>query len=154
MNFSSNEIVAAALIGFDMKDGPFLRHKTNFSKEALNINMDKFAVNFYLAFGGGNQNNKKPRAILYDDFYIVAFPKDLDLYCFFMKPKGIENNIKHLEKIAGLYAKKIEFQEKGGLDKKMEVLNENIEKIRETMAGLAKILAIYEKRKRITEFFL
>jgi hypothetical protein len=56
-------------------------------------------MNFYLAFRGGN-GGKKPRAILYDDFYIVAFPKDLELCCLFMKPQGVEQNITLLNKIA------------------------------------------------------
>jgi len=42
----------------------------------------------------------KPRAILYDKFYIVAFPQDLELCCLFMKPQGIDTNIKQLNKIA------------------------------------------------------
>jgi len=63
------------------------------------MKLDDFAMNFYLAFRGGN-TGKKPRAILYDKFYIVAFPKDLELCCLFMKPQGIERNIKQLNKIA------------------------------------------------------
>jgi len=99
MKFIENEIVSAALVGFDMVNGPFLRWKASISKGALNINLEDFATNFYLAFRGGNAG-KKPRAILYDDFYIVAFPKGLELCCLFMKPQGIERNITELNKIA------------------------------------------------------
>ena len=101
MNFTENEIIGAALIGFDMIDGPFLKWKKDFSQANKSVNLDDFAMNFYLAFRGGNESVKKPRAILYDKFYIVAFPKDLELCCLFMKPKNlIDNNIKQLNKIA------------------------------------------------------
>lgn len=99
MNFSENEIFGAALIGFDMIDGPFLKWKKEFEDSKESVNLNDFAMNFYLAFRGGNAG-KKPRAILYDNFYIVAFPKDLELCCLFMKPKDIENNINQLNKVA------------------------------------------------------
>ena len=99
MNFNENEIFSAALIGFDMIDGPFLKWKKAYTQAQDIIDLNDFAMNFYLAFRGGNAG-KKPRAILYDDFYIVAFPKDLELCCLFMKPQGIENNIRQLNKIA------------------------------------------------------
>jgi hypothetical protein len=99
LNFNENELFGAALIGFDMIDGPFLKWKKEYDETNNLLNLDDFAMNFYLAFRGGNAG-KKPRAILYDKFYIVAFPKDLELCCLFMKPKGIENNIKQLNKIA------------------------------------------------------
>ena len=67
-------------------------------------------MNFYLAFRGGN-DGKKPRAILYDNFYIVAFPKDLELCCLFMKPKGVEQNIQRLNQIANRYIDEMETNE-------------------------------------------
>ena len=100
MKFIENEIFGAALIGFDMIDGPFLKWKKEYNNSRNNINLNDFAMNFYLAFRGGNASVKKPRAILYDKFYIVAFPKDLELCCLFMKPQNLDNNIKQLNKIA------------------------------------------------------
>jgi hypothetical protein len=99
MNFSEKEIFGAALIGFDMIDGPFLKWKKEFKNSNDKVSLDDFAMNFYLAFRGGNAG-KKPRAILYDNFYIVAFPRDLELCCLFMKPQGVEENIGQLKKIA------------------------------------------------------
>ncbi|MFX0188346.1 MAG: hypothetical protein ACFE8A_11495 [Candidatus Hodarchaeota archaeon] len=100
MNFNENELFGAALIGFDMIDGPFLKWKKEYENKSKNVvNLDDFAMNFYLAFRGGNAG-KKPRAILYDKFYIVAFPQDLELCCLFMKPHGIEKNISLLNKVA------------------------------------------------------
>ncbi|KKM11078.1 hypothetical protein LCGC14_1721380 [marine sediment metagenome] len=100
MNFIEKEIFGAALIGFDMIDGPFLKWKKEYKNGDNKVNLNDFAMNFYLAFRGGNASVKKPRAILYDEFYIVAFPKDLELCCLFMKPQNIDNNIKQLNKIA------------------------------------------------------
>jgi len=99
MNFNENELFGAALIGFDMIDGPFLKWKKEYGRPTNLMKLDDFAMNFYLAFRGGNAG-KKPRAILYDKFYIVAFPQDLELCCLFMKPQGIEKNIEQLNKIA------------------------------------------------------
>jgi hypothetical protein len=89
----------AALIGFDMIDGPFLKWEKQFDKNADFINIDDFALNFYLSFRAGN-TEKTPRAIVYDNFSIFAYPRDLELCCLFMKPKGIQTNIKRLNKIA------------------------------------------------------
>jgi len=117
MKFSENELVGAALIGFDMIDGPFLKWKKEFKNSTNLVNLNDFAMNFYLAFRGGNAG-KKPRAILYDKFYIVAFPKDLELCCLFMKPQGIENNIKQLNKIATKITLEMEAEEEKSLPSK------------------------------------
>jgi hypothetical protein len=109
LKFNENELFGAALIGFDMIDGPFLKWKREFENNNL-VNLDDFAMNFYLAFRGGNAG-KKPRAILYDKFYIVAFPKDLELCCLFMKPQGIDANIKQLNKVASRIIIDMEAQE-------------------------------------------
>ena len=98
VNFNENELFGAALIGFDMIDGPFLKWKKEY-ENFTSVELDDFAMSFYLAFRGGN-GGIKPRAILYDNFYIVAFPKDLELCCLFMKPQGVEANIQQLNKIA------------------------------------------------------
>ena len=110
MKFNENELFGAALIGFDMIDGPFLKWKKEFEDSTNLVNLNDFAMNFYLAFRGGNAG-KKPRAILYDKFYIVAFPRDLELCCLFMKPQGIENNIKQLNKIANKITAEMEIGE-------------------------------------------
>ncbi len=116
MNFNREEIFGACLIGFDIIDGPVLKWK-NFHEKNTKVNLDEFAMNFYLAFRGGNAG-KKPRAILYDEFYIVAFPNNLELCCLFMKPKGIEENIKELNKIATrLILEKEESEDEGNEEK-------------------------------------
>jgi len=134
LNFNENELFGAALIGFDMIDGPFLKWKKEYEKSSNLVNLDDFAMNFYLAFRGGNAG-KKPRAILYDKFYIVAFPKDLELCCLFMKPRGIENNIKQLNKIASRIITEMETEEE--MQDKPEVSDEDtVEEIKRLIVNL------------------
>ncbi len=131
MKFNENELFGAALIGFDMIDGPFLKWKREFEANNL-VNLDDFAMNFYLAFRGGNAG-KKPRAILYDNFYIVAFPKDLELCCLFMKPQGIEANLQQLNKVASRIIIDMESQE---VDDEGESCEEEIEEIKRLIVNL------------------
>ena len=56
-------------------------------------------MNFYLGFKGGDEN-LQPVAILYNSFYIVAFPRGLELCCLFMKPSNIFPKIKNLARVA------------------------------------------------------
>ena len=131
MKFNENELFGAALIGFDMIDGPFLKWKKEFENPSKDlVNLDDFSMNFYLAFRGGNVG-KKPRAILYDKFYIVAFPKDLELCCLFMKPQGIEKNITQLNKIANRIINEMEIidDEKEDSDDSDEDTIEEIERL-------------------------
>jgi hypothetical protein len=94
-----------------MIDGPFLKWKKEYNNVGKSVSLDDFAMNFYLAFRGGNESVKKPRAILYDEFYIVAFPRDLELCCLFMKPQNLDNNIKQLNKIASRIITEMEVNE-------------------------------------------
>ncbi|MHA1339925.1 MAG: hypothetical protein ACTSRZ_15610 [Promethearchaeota archaeon] len=107
MNFDENEIIAAAMIGFDMIEGPVLKWTQNFTDNPININFETFMMNFYLSFRGGNEG-LKPRAILYDNFYIVAFPRGLELCCLFMKPRGISKKINNLSLIADQIMEKMD----------------------------------------------
>jgi hypothetical protein len=112
MKFNEQEVFGAALIGFDMIDGPFLKWKKEYNKTKNMVKLDDFAMNFYLAFRGGNASGKKPRAILYDNFYIVAFPRDLELCCLFMKPQNLDENIKQLNKVASRIISEMEVKVK------------------------------------------
>jgi biotin operon repressor len=111
MNFNENELFGAALIGFDMIDGPFLKWKKEYNRTKNMVAIDDFAMNFYLAFRGGNASAKKPKAILYDNFYIVAFPRDLELCCLFMKPQDLNENFKQLNKVASRIITEMEINE-------------------------------------------
>jgi hypothetical protein len=135
MNFNEEELFGAALIGFDMIDGPFLKWKKEYDNAQNMVKLDDFAMNFYLAFRGGNASSKKPRAILYDQFYIVAFPKDLELCCLFMKPKNIDENIKQLNKIASRIISEMESVEPE--DNRSEESDENtVEEIKRLIPNI------------------
>lgn len=108
----NEQVFGAALIGFDMIDGPFLKWKKEYNKTKNMVKLDDFAMNFYPAFRGGNASGKKPRAILYDNFYIVAFPRDLELCCLFMKPQNLDENIKQLNKVASRIISEMEVKVK------------------------------------------
>ncbi|TFG00250.1 MAG: hypothetical protein EU541_02865 [Promethearchaeota archaeon] len=131
MNFNENDMFGAALIGFDMIDGPFLKWEKQFDKNADFINIDDFALNFYLSFRAGN-TEKTPRAIVYDNFSIFAFPRNLELCCLFMKPKGIKTNIERLNKIANRIIVDMEDDE----DDKKEITEDSNENTREEIKRL------------------
>ena len=135
MNFNETELFGAALIGFDMIDGPFLKWKKEYKNSRNKVNLDDFAMNFYLAFRGGN-TGKKPRAILYDKFYIVAFPKDLELCCLFMKPQGIEKNITELYKVAGRIITEMEAIEDDDSSRSEESDEDTIEEVKRLIVNL------------------
>jgi len=135
VNFSEKELFGAALIGFDMIDGPFLKWKKNFEASKGVVNLDDFAINFYLAFRGGNAG-KKPRAILYDKFYIVAFPKDLELCCLFMKPQGIDTNIKQLSSIASRIMVEMDENEEEKSDDASDTDEDTVEEIKRLILNL------------------
>ena len=99
MNFEEEELFSAALLGWDMIEGPKLKWYRNFTNGNVNIDFENFLMNFYLGFRGGNEG-LKPQAILYKDFYIVAFPRGLELCCLFMKPTGVIPKLKNLYTVA------------------------------------------------------
>ncbi|MGV9173607.1 MAG: hypothetical protein ACOC44_14195 [Promethearchaeia archaeon] len=135
MKFEQNELFGAALIGFDMIDGPFLKWKKEYDDAVNSVNLNDFAMNFYLAFRGGNAG-KKPRAILYDNFYIVAFPRDLELCCLFMKPRGIEKNINELNKVANRIIREVEVAETVEEEEEQDTDEDTAEEIKRLIINL------------------
>jgi len=136
MNFNEQELFGAALIGFDMIDGPFLKWKKECNKTNNIVNLDDFAMNFYLAFRGGNASGKKPRAILYDNFYIVAFPRDLELCCLFCTPQNIDENIKQLNKVAFRIITEMEVTEEVESEEQDESDDNTVEEIKRLIPNL------------------
>ena len=116
-----------------MIDGPFLKWKKEYDDSNGLVQLDDFAMNFYLAFRGGN-GGKKPRAILYDNFYIVAFPKDQELCCLFMRPQGIEKNIQQLHKVASRIMSEMEEREEK--DREVSCNEDEIEEVRRLIVNL------------------
>ncbi|MHA1776441.1 MAG: hypothetical protein DRO88_10870 [Promethearchaeia archaeon] len=99
MNFSENELIGAALIGFDMIEGPYIKWHRRFYEKGPEIDMENFLMNFYLSFRGGDEE-LQPLAILYPEFYIVAFPHGLELCCLFLYPGDLSNQMWRLNQIA------------------------------------------------------
>ncbi|HMF32925.1 MAG TPA: hypothetical protein VKK79_15995 [Candidatus Lokiarchaeia archaeon] len=137
MNFDETELMSVALIGFDVIEGPFLKWKQDYNADGtVAINMDEFAMNFYLAFKGGNES-MKPRAILYDNFYIVAFPRGLELCCMFMKPSDFASQFSQLSKVAerAILAKD-EDEERAADSDKTGNPGQNIDEVKRVLVNL------------------
>jgi len=96
-----NDILAVFKIKFDYSRGPVVEWKKQ-SENGESLNFEDFIVNFYVNFMGGN---KKPIALLFQDFDVLAFSKGLDLLTIFLD-KSIE--IDNYEKYARTAKKLIE----------------------------------------------
>jgi len=132
MNFEENEIISAAMLGFDMIEGPVLKWTRTFVANEINIDFENFLMNFYLSFRGGN-DGLKPRAILYDDFYIVAFPRGLELVCLFMNPRGVGQKLDYLGNIAEALVTQMDEQENPQEEKSS---NENFDEVKRIIVNM------------------
>lgn len=101
MNFEESNILAAAMIGFDMIEGPMVKWFRQFQGAEFPIDVENFLMNFYLSFRGGNES-LQPLAILYEQFYLVAFPRGLELCCLFLRIDQTDfSKLNRLSQIAG-----------------------------------------------------
>ncbi len=135
MNFDEKDVLSMALVGFDMINGPMLKWKQDFQKSNLAINLDEFAANFYLAFKGGN-DGIKPKAILYDDFYIVAFPRGLELACLFLKPSDMAPQLAQLSKVAERVILHKDAEEEQAADASTSDTGQNVEEVKRILTNL------------------
>ncbi|MHA1618078.1 MAG: hypothetical protein ACTSVZ_02280 [Promethearchaeota archaeon] len=138
MNFTENEIIGASLIGFDMIEGPNIKWYRQFQDAEFEIDMENFLMNFYLSFRGGDES-LQPLAILYQDFYIVAFPRGLELCCLFLKPGDMSNKIWLLNQIATeliLQMDKIEEQQNANPSPELEANITDIDEIKRIVVSL------------------
>ncbi|MHA1783650.1 MAG: ArsR family transcriptional regulator [Candidatus Helarchaeota archaeon] len=121
MNDLKNKLHSVALIGFDTLSGPVLRFAKKFSDNALNFNLEANLTSFYLMFNGGGQF--RPREIGFDDFKVVTFMKELDLYCFFLK-NAESGNYQQFEKLADqIFPKQEKTKTKTIKEKMIDLLN-------------------------------
>lgn len=116
MDFNENGILSAGMIGFDLVEGPYLKFYQEFQKINFRFNMESFLMNFYLSFRGGDET-LQPLAILYHDFYVVAFSRGLELCCLFMRPENIGMKIDRLSQIADGLIVQMDEQEELQLEK-------------------------------------
>ena len=99
MDFNTQQLISAGIIGFDMIEGPYLRWYKQYQNADLGVDMNEFFMNLYLSFKSGN-NGMMPRAILYNNFYIVAFPHGPELCCLFFRPDNFAMKLQNLQQIA------------------------------------------------------
>ena len=122
MNDLKKDLHSVALIGFDTLSGPVLRFSKDFSNESLNFDLDANLTSFYLMFNGGGQF--RPREIGFDEFKVVTFMKELDLYCFFLRNSS-SGNYKEYENFAEeIFPKQESRKEKTIKETMLELLNE------------------------------
>lgn len=135
MNFDEKEIVAAALVGFDMIEGPMLKWARQFQQCDFNIDIESFLMNFYLSFRGGNEGIK-PIAILYEGFYIVAFPRGLELCCLFMRPANLNTQLQRLSDIANELVRQMDEAEQAAADNDTQSTTQNVDEIKRIVLNL------------------
>ena len=109
-DFGIQDVISAAMIGFDMIEGPYLKWYQEFQDYQLNMNIEDFYMNLYLSFRSGNSDDI-PKAIIYEKFYLVAYPYGLELVCLFLKPNAINDKIDELQNIANQIVSKMENEE-------------------------------------------
>lgn len=135
MNFDESEIISAAMIGFDMIEGPVLKWTHTFVENQIDIDFEEFMMNFYLSFRGGN-DGLKPHAILYDNFYIVAFPRGLELCCLFMKPRGVNSKINRLGKVADKIMDRMDEIEEAKAEEPEGNGNEDVDEVKRIIVNM------------------
>jgi hypothetical protein len=96
MNFEENEIIASAMIGFDMIEGPELKWTQTFVEGQIDIDFESFMMNFYLSFRGGN-DGLKPLAILYREFLHSSISKRTGVMLFIYETSRYCHQIKSLK---------------------------------------------------------
>ncbi len=96
MDLTSDQVKSIAMIGFDTLKGPVIEWKKNLAKD-FEIDLNQFCTPFYLMFRSGN--GIKPRAIFFDNFYVVAFPEEMNLLLLFLSD-GMQQNFEALLKFA------------------------------------------------------
>jgi hypothetical protein len=136
MKFDETEIVAAGMIGFDMIEGPNVKWYKEFRDDIdLQIDMESFLMNFYLSFRGGD-DELQPLAILYNGFYVTAFPRGLELCCLFMKPDNLNGQLNRLASIANELVNQMDEDEMDEEFSESEAENENQEEIKRIVINL------------------
>ncbi len=117
-----NNLHSVALIGFDTLSGPVLKFSKQYSTDNLDVNLEANLTSFYLMFNGGGQF--RPREIGFDNFKVVTFMKELDLYCFFLKNAGSNDYIEYEKLADDIFPKQETKKEKTIKDKMIELLED------------------------------
>ena len=97
MELSTDLVKSIAMIEFDTLKGPVVEWEKQITND-FELDVNKFCTPFYLMFQSGN--DIKPRAIFFDNFYVVAFPEDMNLLLLFLDGGKAQQNYKELLKFA------------------------------------------------------
>ena len=135
MNFNESEIIAGAMIGFDMIEGPEIKWYRQFKDCTFQIDMESFLMNFYLSFRGGDEE-LQPLAILYENFYIVAFPRGLELCCLFLQPEDVATKLQKLHQIAYELIIQMDDSEEQELEQKPESEKQDYDEVKRITINL------------------
>jgi predicted HTH transcriptional regulator len=100
MEITTNKIKSIAMIGFDTLKGPVIEWKKQLTAD-FSVDIDQFCTPFYLMFQSGN--GIKPRAIFFEDFYVVAFSEEMNLLLLFLDGGNAQQNYNELLKFAKRY---------------------------------------------------
>ena len=135
MDFNENGILSAGMIGFDLVEGPYLKFYQEFQKINFRFDMESFLMNFYLSFRGGDET-LQPLAILYHDFYVVAFSRGLELCCLFMRPENVGLKIEKLSQIADGLILQMDEQEEVQLKNQPDTISNDEHEIKRIVVNL------------------
>lgn len=81
MELTTDQVKSIAMIGFDTLKGPVVEWNKKISQD-FSLDIAQFCTPFYLMFQSGN--GIKPRAIVFEDFSVVAFTKEMNLLLLFL----------------------------------------------------------------------
>ncbi len=104
MEMTTDQVKKIAMIGFDTLKGPIIEWNKSLAKD-FEVDLEKFCTPFYLMFQSGN--GIKPRAIFFEDFYVVAYPEEMNLLLLFLDGSKSLQNYSELLKFAQRYYPKV-----------------------------------------------
>ena len=96
MDLTTDQVKTIAMIGFDTLKGPVIEWEKNLAKD-FEVDVNQFCTPFYLMFQSGN--GIKPRAIFFENFFVVAFSQEMNLLLLFLD-NGAQQNYEALLKFA------------------------------------------------------
>ncbi|TFG05892.1 MAG: DUF977 family protein [Promethearchaeota archaeon] len=97
MEINSDQVKSIAMLGFDTLKGPIIEWNKLLAQD-FTLDLNQFCTPFYLMFQSGN--GLKPRAIDFVDFYVVAYPEDMNLLLLFLDGLPTQQNYDALLKFA------------------------------------------------------
>ena len=97
MELTADHVKSIAMIGFDTLKGPIVEWNKKLSQD-FELDINQFCTPFYLMFQSGN--GIKPRAIFFDNFYVVAYPKEMNLLLLFLDGGKAQQNYEALLQFA------------------------------------------------------